>query len=207
MSHAFPDGVLSVVADSHDVSRFLDSHLGDLCEIVTTRKGRLVIRPDSGDPVEMVLKVLQKLEHHFGATRNAAGFKVLPSFVRVIQVSMLRTTGQNRHKTLSPLCLLGDGIDYDDVVSILSAMASSGWCSDNISFGSGGALLQKVDRDTHKCAFKCCLAVVQGKKVRQRGENYRSAPFMTCSLFCSPTFSIPPAILRGKHPRVAISLS
>ena len=32
-------------------------------------------------------------------------------------------------------------------------------------FGSGGALLQKVDRDTQKCAFKCSFAVVDGKPV------------------------------------------
>ncbi len=47
----------------------------------------------------------------------------------------------------------------------MSALESAGWCSGNLVFGSGGALLQKLDRDTQKCAFKCCMAVVDGQKL------------------------------------------
>ena len=39
-------------------------------------------------------------------------------------------------------------------------MAESGWAADNCAFGSGGALLQKLHRDTQKCAFKCSYAKV-----------------------------------------------
>ena len=39
------------------------------------------------------------------------------------------------------------------------------WSADNIAFGSGGALLQKLNRDTQKCAFKCSFAVVNGEGV------------------------------------------
>merc|ERR1711953_608856 len=37
------------------------------------------------------------------------------------------------------------------------------WAAENVAFGSGGALLQKMDRDTQKCAFKCCEIIVDGK--------------------------------------------
>jgi len=44
-------------------------------------------------------------------------------------------------------------------------MTKHGWSADNIAFGSGGALLQRVHRDTQKCAFKCCYAIINGKGV------------------------------------------
>ncbi len=72
------------------------------------------------------------------------GYKVLPSFVRVIQ---------------------GDGISYESLTSVLEAMVAEKWSIDNITFGSGGALLQKLNRDTQKCAYKCCLAEIEGKTV------------------------------------------
>jgi len=43
--------------------------------------------------------------------------------------------------------------------------AARAQAAENVAFGSGGALLQKMDRDTQKCAFKCCEAVVNGKAV------------------------------------------
>lgn len=89
-------------------------------------------------------QVLAKLESNFGSTKNPAGFKLLPPYLRVLQ---------------------GDGVCYETIVKVLEAMAGAGWCSDNVTFGSGGALLQRMDRDTQRCAYKCCLAVVGGERV------------------------------------------
>mmetsp|Transcript_8189 Transcript_8189/g.14827 ORF Transcript_8189/g.14827 Transcript_8189/m.14827 type:complete len:145 (+) Transcript_8189:3-437(+) len=58
----------------------------------------------------------------------------------------------------------GDGIDYESLQEILSTIAAAGWSSDNMAFGSGGGLLQKLNRDTQKCAFKCAMAVVDGEE-------------------------------------------
>ena len=60
----------------------------------------------------------------------------------------------------------GDGISYEMVKKILEAMKERRWSAENVTFGSGGALLQKVDRDTLKCAYKCCMAEVNGVRVR-----------------------------------------
>ncbi len=51
-------------------------------------------------------------------------------------------------------------------------MEEDGWCADNVAFGSGGALLQKVDRDTQRCAFKCCVAVIDGQKVKDASKEH-----------------------------------
>ena len=51
----------------------------------------------------------------------------------------------------------GAQLDYAMLGKILSEMQSAGWSADNIAFGSGGGLLQKLNRDTEKFAFKCDL--------------------------------------------------
>ena len=48
---------------------------------------------------------------------------------------------------------------------IYDNMVKNKWAACNVVFGSGGALLQRMDRDTQKCAFKCCEAIVNGKPV------------------------------------------
>jgi nicotinamide phosphoribosyltransferase len=105
-------------------------------------KGTLVVRPDSGHPPEMVIKCLELLGSSFGTTINSKGYKMLPSYVRLIQ---------------------GDGIDIDMLASICGHLALFGWSIDNVAFGSGGGLLQKVNRDTQKCAYKCSWVEVDGE--------------------------------------------
>merc|ERR1711881_517276 len=79
-----------------------------------------------------------------GTKETSTGHKLLPDQVRVIQ---------------------GDGIDIGSLEMILQAMKDAGWAADNLAFGSGGALLQKLHRDTQKCAFKCSYAKVKGENV------------------------------------------
>lgn len=100
--------------------------------------GTLVIRPDSGDPVLTLTKVFDILGQELGdeITVNSKGYKVLPAYLRVIQ---------------------GDGIDRTSMEEILDHLVNwLKWSATNIAFGSGGGLLQKVNRDTQKWAFKCC---------------------------------------------------
>ncbi len=138
----FPTGILSVVADSYDVFHACRAHFGGkLKESILERDGVFVVRPDSGHPPTVVVQVLEALEEGFGSSTNEKGYKVLPDKVRVIQ---------------------GDGIDRDMLGSILEAMKTKGWSADNIVFGSGGGLLQKLNRDTCKFAFKCSGAKVNG---------------------------------------------
>merc|ERR1712060_538514 len=57
------------------------------------------------------------------------------------------------------------GIDIKSLGIILETMSDAGWAADNLAFGSGGALLQKLHRDTQKCAFKCSYACINGQDV------------------------------------------
>ncbi len=135
MLNVFPQGPVAVVSDSYDVYNACRTIWGEeLKEKVMSRDGVLVVRPDSGYPPEVIIKVLNILGDKFGVSPNYKGYKVLDPHVRVIQ---------------------GDGIDLSMVTTILEAMKKEKWSADNITFGSGGGLLQKFDRDTLKFAFKC----------------------------------------------------
>jgi nicotinamide phosphoribosyltransferase len=133
----FPTGLVACVSDSYDIYKACGPEgwgSPELKEMILSRDGALVVRPDSGDPKEVCLRILEILGESIGMYTNEAGFKVLDDHVRIIQ---------------------GDGIDYESVVDIMEHLASNGWSITNIAFGSGGGLLQKMNRDTQKCAFKC----------------------------------------------------
>ncbi len=143
MLRQYADGPVAVVSDSYDVYNACENLWGgELKQEVLDRKGTLVVRPDSGVPKDVVLKVTEILGERFGYTVNAKGYKVLHPNVRVIQ---------------------GDGVEYDSIGDILENLKQHGWSADNIAFGMGGGLLQKLNRDTQKFAFKCSSAVVNGE--------------------------------------------
>ncbi len=132
--------IAACVSDSYDIDAAIDMWK-ELEPILLEVGGTLVIRPDSGDPVTMPLHVLDRCLQVFGYTVNDEGFKVLPAHIRVIQ---------------------GDGIDKHLLVRILQGCVDLKISIDNIGFGMGGGLLQKVDRDTYKWAMKCSAARVNG---------------------------------------------
>merc|ERR1712048_964305 len=141
----YPTGIVACVSDSYDVFNACENYWGtELKSLIEKRDGFLVVRPDSGELPGIVLQVLEKLEGKFGSTKTSTGHKLMPPCIRVIQ---------------------GDGIDINSLDMILKAMSDAGWAADNLAFGSGGALLQKLHRDTQKCAFKCSNAVVNGESV------------------------------------------
>ncbi|MCR4286283.1 MAG: nicotinate phosphoribosyltransferase [Candidatus Kaiserbacteria bacterium] len=141
MLEQFPTGLVAVVSDSYDIYHATKNLWGEeLRENVLARDGTLVVRPDSGYPPDVVHKVLEILGSAFGTEVNAKGYRVLNPKVRVIQ---------------------GDGIDYNMIDTILGRLKSVGWSADNVAFGSGGGLLQKVDRDTQMFAFKCSATRIE----------------------------------------------
>jgi nicotinamide phosphoribosyltransferase len=137
---AKPGALVAVVSDSYDLWNAVDYLWGDrLCQAVIDSGATVVIRPDSGNPVEIVGQLLQRLETRFGTTLNSKGYKVL-NHVRVIQ---------------------GDGVNEDSITEILDCIQRLGFSATNVAFGMGGALLQKLNRDTQQFAFKCSEVTVK----------------------------------------------
>lgn len=129
-----PGKIYAVVSDSYDIYNACDVIWGqELKQLVIDTGGTLVIRPDSGDPMIVVPKVLEILGSRFGYTVNSKGYKVLSDCVRVIQ---------------------GDGVNRRMIDALLGKLAMLGWSADNVAFGMGGALLQGVTRDDLNFAMK-----------------------------------------------------
>ena len=139
---AKPGKMVAVVSDSYDIFEAVrDIWCGTLLEEVKASGATVVIRPDSGDPTETVLKILKIMEQSIGFETNTKGYKVLPPYFRLIQ---------------------GDGVNLNSIKKILEAMRLEGYSGSNIAFGMGGALLQKVNRDTFHFAYKLSWAKVNG---------------------------------------------
>ena len=140
MLQQYPEGLVAVVSDSYDIYNACEHIWGEvLKDDILQRNGTLVVRPDSGEPKDVVLKCMQILGEKIGFTVNEKGYKVLNPKIRIIQ---------------------GDGVNYESIGEILEHLKNHGWSADNVAFGIGGALLQKVHRDTQKFAFKCSCATV-----------------------------------------------
>jgi nicotinamide phosphoribosyltransferase len=139
---AKPDALFAVVSDSWNIYEAVEKLWGEqLKQEVIDSKATVVIRPDSGEPIEVVSKVAHLLAGKFGATVNSKGYKVLKN-VRIIQ---------------------GDGVNEQSINAILQRLKTEGFSATNIAFGIGGSLLQKIDRDTLKFAYKCSAIVVDEK--------------------------------------------
>ena len=131
------------VSDSYDIFNAVENiWCGELLDLVKTSGGKLVIRPDSGDPATVLVKILDIIDRKIGMKKNMKGFKVMPAYFGLIQ---------------------GDGINDESIPQILRAVMAAGYSASCLGFGMGGGLLQLVNRDTQKFAFKCASALVNGE--------------------------------------------
>ena len=150
----YPRGVLSVVSDTWDLWHVLDTILPRLREKILARDGKLVIRPDSGDPVlilagndrapegSMARKgVIEALWDAFGGMLNAYGYRELDPHIGAIY---------------------GDSITEDRAQRICARLVEKGFASTNVVFGIGSYTYQYVTRDTNGFAVKATWAQVDG---------------------------------------------
>lgn len=130
--------IVSIVADTYDVYRFTDKYIGqklkqrvlDLAE----RGGKIVIRPDSGNPLTMPIEIIKLLMKNFGYSTNAKGYKALPPFLGVLQ---------------------GDGINGGSIKDILHNLDEEKLSLSNLVFGMGGKLVMPTKgRDEFSFAMK-----------------------------------------------------
>ena len=130
---ARPGAVLAVVSDAYDIWHAVDQLWGEqLRQQVIDSGATVVIRPDSGDPLVIVPELLQRLEARFGSRVNGKGYRVL-EHVRLIQ---------------------GDGISEASLPLLVEAVLAAGFSVENVAYGMGGGLLQQVNRDTQRFAYK-----------------------------------------------------
>ncbi|MET4144096.1 nicotinate phosphoribosyltransferase [Arthrobacter sp. UYCo732] len=161
-----PAGNVSVVSDTEDFWKVLNEILPTLKGRITRRDGKLVIRPDSGDPADIICGTMsrpgaiftaqvrteerdpeffgavQLLWKHFGGTKNSKGYMVLDPSVGLIY---------------------GDSITLDRAKDIWARLERLGFASENIVFGVGSFSYQYVTRDTFASAIKATWAKIKNK--------------------------------------------
>jgi nicotinamide phosphoribosyltransferase len=146
---AKPGKIVACVSDTFNFWNAIEVIWGTkLHERVEKTGATIGIRPDSGDPVVVVRKALEVLDSKFGSTLNTKGYKVLKN-IRVVQ---------------------GDGMTENSIRAVLSAATEAGYSTTNITFGMGGYLLQKLDRDTQKFGYKPSIITRGGQQIPVKKE-------------------------------------
>jgi len=154
ITETYPNGVVSIVSDTWDLWEVLTNYLPTLKEDVLKRDGKVVIRPDSGDPVDIICGnpngksenekkgVVQLLWDIFGGTTNAKGYKELDSHIGAIY---------------------GDSITLTRATNICERLKESGFASTNVVLGVGSFTYQYNTRDTFGFAMKATYGEVDGE--------------------------------------------
>lgn len=155
MTEVYPSGFFSVVSDTWDFWKVVAEYLPALKDKVLARDGKVVIRPDSGDPADILCGtpfgktelerkgLIEALWDIFGGTKTDKGFKLLDSHIGAIY---------------------GDSITLERAEDILGRLKDKGFASTNIVFGIGSFTYQYNTRDTFGFAMKATHAVVNGEE-------------------------------------------
>lgn len=151
----YPNGFVSIVSDTWDFWHVVGDTLPKLKDKIMARNGRVVIRPDSGDPVKIICGdplssgrlqswgLIESLWNIFGGTINEKGFKELDPHIGAIY---------------------GDSITLERAETICQQLMDSGFASTNIVFGVGSYTYQYQTRDTFGFAMKATHVVINGEE-------------------------------------------
>jgi nicotinamide phosphoribosyltransferase len=155
LTKVYPKGILSVVSDTWDFWGVIDDILPRIKDIVTCREGKLVIRPDSGDPVDIICGngnfpigtseykgAIQRLWEIFGGKVNSKGYKELDPHIGLIY---------------------GDSITLERQERILTRLESNGFASTNVILGIGSYTYEYVTRDTYGFAMKATWGMTKSR--------------------------------------------
>lgn len=154
MLNLYPTGIVSIVSDTFDVYRVLTEFAEKLKPRILAREGKVVFRPDSGNPEYIIcgdpnaepgsneyLGAICLLDKMFGSTINSKGYKVLNPKVGLIY---------------------GDGMYYERYERTLIRLAEMGYAASNLVIGVGG-ILRNWSRDALGFAIKATYVEVNGE--------------------------------------------
>lgn len=156
ITKVYPKGIVSIVSDTWDFWKVLTEYAAYLKPEIMARDGKVVFRPDSGDPVDILCGTGYK-DMQIATAEQAGAVEILWN----IFGGTITETG---HKLLDPHVglIYGDSISYTRAKEILSRLEAKGFASANIVFGVGSYTYQMVTRDTWGWAIKATYGIVNG---------------------------------------------
>jgi nicotinamide phosphoribosyltransferase len=194
----FPDGILSIVSDTFDLWQLITKYLPENKLVIMARNGKLVIRPDSGDPVDIICGIDSKYElrdgkvftwksdykdYGSGQHKDMSGFteeskKSLSEHKGVIELLwdiFGGTINEQGYKVLDPHigAIYGDSITLDRQLEIYERLEMKGFASTNIVLGVGSFTYQYNTRDTLGFAAKGAWFEVEENGVRTGFDIYK----------------------------------
>lgn len=155
ITEIYPSGLFSVVSDTWDFWQVVGEYLPKLKQEIISREGKVVIRPDSGVPEDILCGdkngktelerkgLIESLWDIFGGTINEKGYKELDSHIGAIY---------------------GDAITIDRCKTICERLRQKGFASTNVVYGIGSYTYQYNTRDTFGFAMKATYVVVDGEE-------------------------------------------
>lgn len=155
ISDLYPNGIVSIVSDTWDFWAVITEFLPQLKDKILARDGKVVIRPDSGDPVKIIVGdkdatpgspeykgAIECMWEVFGGTTTEKGYKLLDSHIGLIY---------------------GDSITLARQDAILEGLKEKGFASFNVVLGIGSYTYEYVTRDTYGFAMKATYGEVNGE--------------------------------------------
>lgn len=154
----YPTGIVSIVSDTWDFWNVITDILPSLKDEIMERDGKVVVRPDSGDPADIICGTklhyadaktneekgaIQLLWETFGGTVNEKGMRVLDPHVGLIY---------------------GDAMNYERIDDICNRLAMKNFSIDPLVFGMGSFGYQYQTRDTFGFAMKATNVVINGEE-------------------------------------------
>jgi nicotinamide phosphoribosyltransferase len=179
----FSEGIISVVSDSFDLWKVCTEYVTTLKEKILARNGKLVIRPDSGDPVDIIcgfetidirglsynLKDVEPSMHYgLPESKIIDGAKSVSENERKGVVELLwdifgGTVNEKGYKVLNPHIgvIYGDSITLDRAIQICERLKAKGFASTNVVLGIGSYTFNYNTRDTLGIAIKSTYCEVE----------------------------------------------
>lgn len=149
----YPTGIVSIVSDTWDLWKVLTEYLPKLKSEIINRNGKVVIRPDSGDPVDIIC-----------GNENASSVQERKGVIELLWDTFGGVTNEKGFKELDPHigAIYGDSITIDRAVQICERLKQKGFASTNIVLGIGSYTYQYNTRDTFGFAMKATYGEVNG---------------------------------------------
>ena len=169
-----PTGIISLVSDTFDLFKVVTEYLPKLKEIILARDGKLVIRPDSGDPVDILCGIgfeekgkyykYNRIAQIPGEEKVEISYPEHKGVIELLWDIFGGTISSTGYKVLDSHigAIYGDSINYDRSQKIFERLDAKGFASTNVVLGVGSYSLAFVTRDTHGSAQKATYIEVNG---------------------------------------------
>jgi nicotinamide phosphoribosyltransferase len=176
ITDTYPNGLISIVSDTWDLWKVLTDYVPALRDEILARDGKVVIRPDSGDPVDIICgtgnvgplvsdayKQSRRIQYPEGTTSVLAdNIPKIKGVIELLWDTFGGTINSKGYKVLDSHigAIYGDSITIQRANEICSRLAAKGFASSNIVFGIGSFTYQFNTRDTYGFAMKATYGEV-----------------------------------------------